>query len=115
MIARHTKCTGRKRETRERVIQTHMHTYRQAGGQAGRQAGGQAGRQADRKTDRHTQGGGQSPSTSTKLVASVVVPMPSCPFQFRPQHLTPPPLTIAHVWYPPRAMATAEMPARRRI
>ncbi len=56
-------------------------------------------------------GGRPSPATSAGLVACVLLPMPSSPFQLAPQHLTPPPLTIAHVWYPPRAMATAEMPA----
>ncbi len=37
--------------------------------------------------------------------------MPSCPLKLTPQHLTPPPASIAHVWLAPRAMAVAETPA----
>jgi hypothetical protein len=36
--------------------------------------------------------------------------MPSCPLLLYPQHLSPPPLAMRHVWASPRAMATAETP-----
>jgi hypothetical protein len=35
-----------------------------------------------------------------------VVPLPSWPSWFEPQHLTPPPLVSAQVWKSPAAMAT---------
>jgi hypothetical protein len=38
----------------------------------------------------------------------VVFPMPSWPYPLPPQHLTPPPATMAHVWKTPVAMAMAE-------
>jgi hypothetical protein len=38
--------------------------------------------------------------------------MPSWPTSLLPQHFTPPPITIAHVWKTPVAMAMAEPPAR---
>ncbi len=37
--------------------------------------------------------------------------MPSCPKALKPQHLTPPFATSAHVWALPKAMAVAETPA----
>ncbi len=52
-----------------------------------------------------------SPATSAGRVASVVLPIPSCPLLLLPQHLTPPPLTTAHVWEPPTAMGAAVVPA----
>ncbi len=39
-----------------------------------------------------------------------MLPIPSCPLLFLPQHLTPPPATIAHVCSSPEAMAMAERP-----
>ncbi len=64
---------------------------------------------------RRCEGWHPSPATSTGPVASVVLPIPSCPLSFLPQHLTPPPLTIAQVWSYPRAMATAETPGERIV
>ncbi len=52
-----------------------------------------------------------APGTATGLVCCEVFPMPSCPLTLPPQHLTPPPSTIAHVWLAPKAMAVAETPA----
>jgi hypothetical protein len=64
---------------------------------------------------RRREGGLPSPATSTGLarVASILMPMPSCPFQLAPQHLTPPPIEITHVCSSPRAMATADTPGER--
>jgi hypothetical protein len=50
------------------------------------------------------------PATSTGLVAIEVLPMPSLPSPLAPQHLTPPPDTMMHVWVPPKAMAMVESP-----
>jgi hypothetical protein len=36
--------------------------------------------------------------------------MPSCPFEFAPQHMTRPPVTITQVWYPPTLIEVAETP-----
>ncbi len=52
-----------------------------------------------------------APDTGTGLACCEVLPMPSCPALLSPQHLTPPPASIAHVWLNPRAMAVAETPA----
>ncbi len=51
------------------------------------------------------------PGTATGLVCCSLLPMPSCPKSLRPQHLTPPPASIAHVCKAPRAMAVVEKPA----
>ncbi len=53
---------------------------------------------------------GRAPATSAGRVASTVLLMPSCPLLLYPQHLSPPPLAMRHVWASPRAMATAETP-----
>src|SRR3990172_8874048 len=45
------------------------------------------------------------PETSTGLLLSVVVPLPSWPEPLEPQHLTPPSLVSAHVWSRPAAIA----------
>jgi hypothetical protein len=59
--------------------------------------------------------GHPSPATSTGLVDSILLPMPSCPFQLAPQHLTPPPIAITHVCSSPTAMATAETSGERAV
>src|SRR5437588_329975 len=46
-----------------------------------------------------------SPETSTGVERLVVVPSPTCPQAFQPQHLTPPVLVIAQLWEEPAAMA----------
>ncbi len=53
-----------------------------------------------------------APATSAGLYLFSVLPMPSWPALFKPQHLTPPPVTIAHVLISPEAMATAEIPEK---
>jgi len=45
------------------------------------------------------------PETSTGKLLHVVVPSPSRPLLFCPQHLTPPVLKSAQVWEPPAAIA----------
>jgi hypothetical protein len=45
------------------------------------------------------------PETSTGVGRSVVVPSPSCPKRFQPQHLTPPASVSAHVCASPAAIA----------
>jgi hypothetical protein len=45
------------------------------------------------------------PVTSTGVLLSVVVPLPSWPAPLAPQHLTPPPLVSAHVWLEPAEIA----------
>jgi hypothetical protein len=54
------------------------------------------------------------PATSTGLVACELklegLPMPSLPAPLAPQHLTPPPVKMMHVWYAPKAMAMVESP-----
>ena len=56
-------------------------------------------------------GGGRNatinPETSTGVVRSLVVPSPSSPYSFRPQHFTLPSVSTAHEWSPPRAMLVA--------
>ena len=52
-------------------------------------------------------------STSTGLVCSVVLPIPNWPLKLRPQHLTPPPVMMAHVWAAPMAMEVAEAPVSK--
>ena len=47
------------------------------------------------------------PLTSTGVELSVVVPLPSSPYQFSPQQRTEPPARRAHVWKPPEAIASA--------
>jgi hypothetical protein len=42
-------------------------------------------------------------------VWSVVVPSPNWPYQFAPQHLTPPPVVSAQVCLSPAAMAVAPL------
>ena len=64
-------------------------------------------RAADSGRDRRDAAG--SPDTSTGVVRSVVVPSPSCPKLFRPQHLTPPVSVSAHVWEPPAAIAATPL------
>ncbi len=65
--------------------------------------------------ERTSEGGHPSPATSAgRVVVSVVLMMPSCPLPLAPQHLTPPPLTIAHVCIDPRAMVTAETPGGKK-
>ena len=52
------------------------------------------------------------PDTSTGEVRSVVVPSPSWPYTFLPQHITLPSVSRAHEWKAPRAMLVAVvMPA----
>ena len=53
-----------------------------------------------------------SPVTLVGVFLSLVSPVPSCPSSFQPQQSTPPPVSSAHVWRYPAAMATA--PAERR-
>ena len=68
------------------------------GGDGGGAGGGGAG------------GGGNaniSPETSTGVVLSVVVPSPSRPMPFKPQHFTVPPVSRAHECPEPRAMLVA--------
>ena len=45
--------------------------------------------------------------TSTAVVLSVVVPSPSWPSPFPPQHLIAPPASTAHVWPLPMAILVA--------
>ena len=47
----------------------------------------------------------ESPTTFTGVRRFVAVPSPSWPDPLNPQHLTPPPLVSAQVWYLPAAMA----------
>jgi hypothetical protein len=47
------------------------------------------------------------PDTSTGVVRVVVVPSPSWPLLFLPQHLIAPPVSRAHEWYFPRARLVA--------
>src|SRR5207244_9008719 len=53
-----------------------------------------------------------SAETSTGACRPVVVPSPSSPRSFRPQHLTPPPLVNAQVWSAPAATARAQPAAQ---
>jgi hypothetical protein len=46
--------------------------------------------------------------TATELISCNVIPIPSWPALLLPQHMTPPPDTMAHVWTLPAAMAEAE-------
>src|SRR5438552_10668582 len=50
-----------------------------------------------------------SPTTSTGVARLIVVPSPSWPQAFQPQHLTPPPLVSAQVWAESAAMATTPL------
>src|SRR6478609_3012357 len=50
-----------------------------------------------------------TPVTVTRTDEPVVVPLPSCPRWLRPQHLTAPPATNAHVWNWPASMAVAPL------
>ena len=43
------------------------------------------------------------------LPTSAVLPMPSCPLSFSPQHLTSPLVRMTHVCSPPHATATAKL------
>jgi hypothetical protein len=52
----------------------------------------------------------RAPATSTGVCALEEVPMPSWPSPALPQHLTPFPITIAHVWAQPAVIAMAETP-----
>src|SRR5687768_3239872 len=45
------------------------------------------------------------PITSTGVLLSVVVPLPSWPLLFNPQHFTTPPAVSAQVWNSPAEMA----------
>jgi hypothetical protein len=56
---------------------------------------------------------GTSTGLNTGLHLSVVSPMPSWPYWLSPQHLMLPPVTMAHVWPNPVAMAMAETPVWR--
>ena len=49
--------------------------------------------------------------TSNGPASLSVVQLPSCPLLLSPQHLTSPPLTSAHEWEAPKAMAKALTPA----
>ena len=51
-----------------------------------------------------------APGTSTGLYRSPVLPMPSWPRSFIPQHFTVPPVTMTHVWACPMATALAYTP-----
>ncbi len=51
-----------------------------------------------------------APGTSTGLNRSPVLPMPSWPRSFIPQHFTVPPVTMTHVWACPMATALAYTP-----
>src|SRR3712207_5367873 len=46
------------------------------------------------------------PVTSTGVDETDVVPLPSCPLSFTPQHLTPPGFSSAQVWLEPADTAT---------
>ena len=46
-----------------------------------------------------------SPVTSTGLLRCVVVPSPTSPVLFQPQHLAPPVVVRAQVWWPPETTA----------
>jgi hypothetical protein len=59
-----------------------------------------------------TRYGNRAPATSVGCVEASVLPMPSCPSLLAPQHLTPPPVTMAHVCHRPMAMATVAIPGR---
>src|SRR3990172_3409111 len=50
------------------------------------------------------------PTTSTGVARCVVVPSPSWPSKFRPQHFTPPPAVRAHVWSLPAAICATPLP-----
>ena len=47
------------------------------------------------------------PVTATGVDVPVVVPFPNCPVLLLPQHLTAPPVTIAHVWLSPAVIDVA--------
>src|SRR2546428_5554873 len=51
-----------------------------------------------------------SPTTSTGVERSLVVPSPSSPSMLSPQHLTPPALVSAQVWKTPAAIAATPPP-----
>jgi hypothetical protein len=55
------------------------------------------------------------PTSTTMPGCSTVFPAPSCPWLLLPQHLTPPPVTIAHVCVPPAANAVAVTPAEGAV
>src|SRR5262249_10936864 len=46
------------------------------------------------------------PDTSTGVGRCVVLASPSCPSKLAPQHLMPPPVVSAQVWYSPALTAT---------
>src|SRR3989304_437900 len=50
-----------------------------------------------------------SPRTSTGARLPVVVPLPSCPKSFLPQHLTPPSVVSAQVWGLPTSTAATPL------
>ena len=52
--------------------------------------------------------GRHAPATSAGVSSLEVLPVPSCPFQLPPQHLTPPPVEITQAYQLPAVMATAE-------
>ncbi len=47
--------------------------------------------------------------TAWGVVLSSLLPTPSCPLSFRPQHLRPPPVSIAHVKPVPSSVPPANM------
>jgi len=49
------------------------------------------------------------PTTETGVSLSVVVPSPSWPSAFQPQHFTVPLLVSAHVWSPPALTLVAPL------
>src|SRR5215212_8258444 len=49
------------------------------------------------------------PTTPTGVVRAVVVPSPSSPARFVPQHLTAPEVTRAQVWSEPAAIAVTPL------
>ena len=50
------------------------------------------------------------PDTLTGTLLWAVVPSPSCPAEFLPQHLTPPLLVTAHVWFSPTETDCTPLP-----
>ena len=49
-------------------------------------------------------------STGLEYWVVPTLPVPSCPWLFDPQHLTPPPVIITHEWEVPKVIAVATTP-----